>query len=150
MIIVLAMAGYLIAGAVIAFLLKRQSGMKEANFALKRQVVHAQANVEGARRAARTAEKQCIQALQNLKMSLAATGQAMEVAGQIEVVAGQIQDLFDYMGPPAETVPGRHALPGPGSVPAITGGAQDGQPYRQYRPFEEIQEAHFEQEEHAS
>jgi hypothetical protein len=125
MIILFALLGYLILGGAIAFLVKRLSKAKETLFATRRQVVHAQANLEAARKAARTAEQRCIQALRNVEMSLTQAGQAMEVAGHIQVVSEQIHYLTEALAGPLEEYTGRHAMPGSTEVPAISGNAQD-------------------------
>jgi hypothetical protein len=141
MIILFAILGYLIFGGVIAFLAWRLSKAKEALFATRRQVVHAQANLEAARKAARTAEHRCIQALRNVEMSLTQAGQAMEVAGHIQVVSEQIHYLTEAMAGPLEReYAGRHVMPGSAGVAAITGTAHD----------TEYDQAEYPQEEYAS
>jgi hypothetical protein len=141
MIILFGMLGYLILGGAIAFLAKRLSKAKETLFATRRQVVHAQASLDAARKAARTAEQRCIQALRNVEMSLTQAGQAMEVAGHIQVVSEQIHYLTEAIaGPPEEAYEGRHAMPGSTVPAAISDGTQD----------TEYAQAEYPQEEYAS
>ena len=106
-------------GAVIWFLYYRLTKTKEALFAAKRQAAHAQARHEGARRAAQVAEKRCTQVLGQMEKALTQTGEALEIAGHIELVSQQLHGLIDYIAnpldaPPLQHEPGRHALPGAG------------------------------------
>ena len=137
MIILIAILGYLILGGVVVYLLKRLSRAKGELFAARRQAVHARANFDAAKNAARLAEKRCVQALQNVQMSLTQAGKAMEVAGHIHVVSEQIHFLTEAITGPLEEGPsGRHALPGTG-LPAIVG-------------TEEAEYPEYDQEEYAS
>jgi hypothetical protein len=141
MIILFGILGYLVLGGTMAFLVKRLSRAKEALFATKRQVVHVQASLDAARKAARTAEQRCIHALRNVETSLAHAGQAMEVAGHIQVVSEQIHYLTEAITGPLEAErTGRHAMPGSEGQAAINGSQQDAQ----YGPAE------YPQEEYAS
>jgi hypothetical protein len=107
-------------GAVSLYLYYRLTKVKEALFAARRQVAHAQARHEGARRAAHVAETRCTQVLAQMEKALAQTGEALEIAGHIELVSQQIHGLIEYIANPQDAPiplqhePGRHALPGPG------------------------------------
>src|SRR5260370_40011884 len=109
-----------LSGAAILYLYYRLTKTKEALFAAKRPAAHAQARQQGARRAAQVAEKRCTQVLGQMETALAQTGQALEIAGHIELVSQQLHGLIDYIAnpdyapPPLQYEPGRHALPGPG------------------------------------
>jgi len=107
-----------LAGAACLYLYYRLTKTKEALFAAKRQAAHAQARRDSARRAAQVAEKRCTQVLGQMQTALAQTGQALEIAGHIELVSQQLHGLIDYIAnpddapPPLQYEPGRHALPG--------------------------------------
>ncbi len=102
------------------YLYRRLTKTNEAMFTARRQAAHAAARHEGARRAAQVAEKRCSQLLGQMEKALAQTGQALEVAGTIELVSQQLHGLIAYIANPLEAPvplqhePGRHALPGPG------------------------------------
>ena len=128
MLLLYAAGGYLILGAVVLVLVRLLAGAKEALFAARQDAARAQARQDAAKRAARVAEQQCVQALANVQQSLAHTGQALEIAEDIQVVSQQIHGLTDYITGPLETPapvqrrPGRHALPGGADRPALGNG----------------------------
>jgi Flp pilus assembly protein TadB len=121
-----AMLGYAALAAVIVFLIWRLTRTKEALVAARRTAVRAQARQEAARQAAQAASQRCRKALGQAEQSLAQTGQALEIAGHIELVSQQVSGLIAYItspfeeplsaGPSGEPAavpyrPGRHALP---------------------------------------
>jgi hypothetical protein len=120
MLMLYAVAGYLILGAVILYLIRSLTKAKEALFAARQEAVHAQARQDASRQAARTAEQRCVRALANLQQSLDHTGEALEIAEDIQVVSQQVHGLTEYITgpadipPPVRRRPGRHALPGGG------------------------------------
>ncbi len=123
MIILFAVLGYLALGGVTWFLYHRLTKAKEALFAARRQAVHDKAHKEAAHKAVQVAEARCMQALRDVELSLTQAGQAMAIAGHIEVVSQQLHTLTEYIAGPLEAgqATGRHALPGSASHPAITG-----------------------------
>jgi hypothetical protein len=134
MLMLYAVVGYLVLGAAILVLTRMLTKAKEALFAARQEAVHAQARQEASRRAARLAEQRCVQALANLQQSLDHTGEALEIAEDIQVVSQQIHGLTEYITGPVDaplTVqrrPGRHALPGGADRPALgTGYGMEGE-----------------------
>lgn len=125
-------AGYVVLGGVIVFLVFRLTRAKEDLLMARRHASHARARHETARQAAEAAEERCRQLLGHVETSLAQTGQALEVAGQIELVSQQIHGLIDYITHPLDAPQpqravrrrGRHALPDSAAVPAITSNEQ--------------------------
>ena len=122
-------SGYLILAGAIYFLYYKLTKAKEALFAARRHAVHADANFEAAKQAARLAEKRCVQALQNVQLSLSQADKAMEVAGHIQVVSEQVHYLTECIAGPLEAAPaGRHrAPPDATGRPAIPGGTPETQ-----------------------
>jgi hypothetical protein len=125
MLMLYAAAGYLILGAAILVLVRLLVRAKEALFAARQEAVRAQARQEASRRAARLAEQRCVRALANLQQSLDHTGEALEIAEDIQVVSQQIHGLTEYITgpldapPPVLRRPGRHALPASTGRPAL-------------------------------
>jgi hypothetical protein len=83
------------------------------------------ARLEAAREASEVAQGTAREAMSQ-------TGQALEIARTIELVDEKVTSLTDYLvtqiegEAPARRGTGRHALPGGGDLPAITGGGQEG------------------------
>jgi hypothetical protein len=129
MLILFTVLGYLALGSVTWFLYHRLTKAKEALFAARRQAVHDKAHKEAAKKAVQVAEARCMQALRDVELSLTQAGQAMQVAGHIEVVSQQLHGLIAYITDPLEegqaTATGRHALPGNAGRQAITGALHD-------------------------
>ncbi len=75
------------------------------------------------------AEQRCMQALRDVELALGQAGQAMAVAGHIEVVSQRLHGLIQYITDPLDagqaTATGRHALPDNASRQAITGALHD-------------------------
>ncbi len=126
MIMLYAMLGYAVLAAVVIFLIWRLTKTKEALVGARRTAAHAQARQQAAKRAAQAADQRCRQALGQIERCLAQTGQALEIAGHIELVSQQVNGLIAYItssfeeptavGPFEEPAavpyrPGRHALP---------------------------------------
>ncbi len=91
--------------AVVIFLIWRLTKTREALYAARRAAVHAQVRQQAAKQAARTAEQRCRQALGQVEQSLAQTGQALEIAGHIELVSQQVNGLIQYITGPFEELP---------------------------------------------
>jgi hypothetical protein len=129
MIILFAVLGYLALGSVTWFLYLRLTKAREALFAARRQAVRDKAHKEAAKKAVQVAEQRCMQALRDVELALGQAGQAMAVAGHIEVVSQQLHGLIGYITDPLDagqaTATGRHALPDHASRQAITGAPQD-------------------------
>jgi hypothetical protein len=89
------------------------------------RAVRSEARLEAAARAAAVAEGTAREALDS-------TRQALETTRVIELVDEKVTSLTDYLvsridGEPLARRAGRHALPGGDELPAITGGAQEGE-----------------------
>jgi hypothetical protein len=124
MLILFALLGYLALGGVAWYLYHRLTRAKEALFAARRQAVRDKAHKEAAKKAVQVAEQRCMQALRDVELALGQAGQAMAVAGHIEVVSQQLHGLIQYVTDPLDAgqqVTGRHALPDTAGFPAITG-----------------------------
>ena len=130
-------SGYLILAGAIYFLYYKLTKAKEALFAARRHAVHADANFEAAKQAARLAEKRCVQALQNVQLSLSQADKAMEVAGHIQVVSEQVHYITECLTGPREAMPaGRHhAMDTNPGRPVIAGKPGQGR-YTRYVPEE--------------
>lgn len=115
MIILCVLAGYAVLGGVIFFTGTALTRAKAQLLAARQQAVRAGARQAAARKAAGQAERQCRQLLASIETSIAHTGQALEVAGQIEAVGQQLGSLIAFVASPElETAPPRHALPAGG------------------------------------
>src|SRR5260370_2165312 len=106
-----------LSGAAILYLYYRLTKTKEALFAAKRPAAHAQARQQGARRAAQVAEKRCTQVLGQMETALAQTGQALEIAGHIELAGQHLHGLIDYLPNPYDAPPPLHYHPAPPRLP---------------------------------
>jgi hypothetical protein len=139
MLILCALFGYLALGGLAWFLYHKLTKAKEALFAARRQAVRDKAHKEAARKAVQVAEQRCMQALRDVELALGQAGQAMAVAGHIEVVSQQLHGLIQYIADPLDAgqATGRHALPDTATLPAITGGPYDTAKYT-YEKQEEL------------
>jgi hypothetical protein len=138
MLILFAVLGYLALGGVTWFLYHRLTKTKEALFAARRQAVRDKAHKEAAKKAVQVAEQRCMQALRDVELALGQAGQAMAVAGHIEVVSEQLHGLIAYITDPLDAgqqATGRHALPDATGIPAITG-SLDGSNYTHHEQEE--------------
>lgn len=114
---------YLLSASGIVFVSWRLVKVKGVVSIARRDAATIGARLEETRRAARAAETGRAEAVGHAREALAQTGQALEVARNIELVSDQVQDLTDYLvgqidGQAAVRSRGRHAIPAQAEPPA--------------------------------
>lgn len=112
----LVVIGYLVPGSAVGFVAWRLIKTRDRVSIARTDAARAGARLEGARRAAEAADAGRAEAVRHAREAMARTGEALEVARNIELVSDQVQDLTSYLvtridGEAALRGRGKHAIP---------------------------------------
>ena len=116
MIILFAMLGYVILGAVIVVLLFSRTRLKENIHSLAVRYDRALAHLAAVKKAAQRGEDRCRELVDTTQQALGVAQQVEVVGERVEVMGQRVDSLITYVRQPEIEAPGRHAyhhaLPG--------------------------------------